>query len=276
MMRLIAAVAVAVALAMTGCANSPRNIGGDGAGNFTYTSSLRPHNFNVITKESGDSHIKVGSKSARFELQKGDCSGQDCTTGRERIEVFVDKKIELNDDRWFSWYFFIPEEAYFTKRATTSIGQIYMRATDWKEGSPIVQFDITGNVFQTHWHQLTKLRDPVGVNGSYFAEFGYVELADRVTNLKEKWNQLVVHFNPVIGGGVMEIFLNGELVRRVDEPVTVKPEQGYTVQYGLYRSHLEEERDPRGASIIYYDEVRFGKSREEVDDVLNPSLPIVD
>lgn len=266
---------VAAAAIMTGCANSPQNVGG-GAGNFSYTTSMRPHNFNIVSKDTPGAQIKAGEKATRFELRKGDCAQADCMRTRERVEVTVNGKIELNEDRWFSWYVFIPEDSYFTKQATTTIGQIYMKAQNWVMGKPILQLDITGNVFQTHWHQLTMLRDPVGDDGSYIAEFGYVEFASKVTDLKGKWNQVIVHFNPVIGGGKLEVYLNGKMVREINEPVSIVPENGYTINYGLYRSHLEQERQERGTSIIYYDEIRFGKSREEVDDVLNPALPVVD
>lgn len=235
--------------------------------------SLKSHNQTVVTAEQGP--VKAGKLSQRFELRKGECRAEDCWTDRERTEKTTSIEMPYGSDNWLSWYFYVPEDATYPKYISTTVGQIYgwNKAPNWR---PLAMVMISGNVVQTQWIQSSLLRDNSGENGSRYASNGFVEWAGKLSDLRGKWNQVVIHVDTTLDAGILQIYLNGKLVNEVKNPVQATGFQHFGFKYGLYRSFISQEKGPMPTSVIYYDEMRFGHTREEVDDILNPSLPVVD
>jgi hypothetical protein len=87
---------------------------------------------------------------------------------------------------------------------------------------------------------------------------------------------VVVHFRPTKENGILEIYINGKLERTIDNPMIIRPDNFY-LKYGIYRSFVTREHpNVMPTQIVYFDEVRMGKTRMEVDAQLNPELKPVD
>lgn len=256
---------IAATLMISGCVSY--------GGKITENSAVNSYGVQSVSKETAP--VKSGEKSIRFEVRKGDCQGKDCATNRERVEIEPNLKIFNGQKTWFGTYFYVPEDAKFTQEAATSILQIFSKAPD-PNWVPIAQIIIAGNTLQTQWLQNTKMRTSDGSSESNISTFGFVEWAARLDKIRGKWNQLVVYFDSSVPSGLMQIYLNGKLIREIENPAQYPADEYFGIKYGLYRSHLHRERGVVPTSLIYFDETRIGKSREEVDDILNPALTVVD
>ena len=227
--------------------------------------------------------VRAGVKSQRFEVRKGDCGEDDgwsdCKNDRERSEVTTKQSIYPESEMWFSWSFFIPQDYKPSDKVTTTIGQIHQRgvvlpgqsstARGMASFPPLLQFDTVGNIFGTTYHKLSR-------NSTTVADWGEFEPITNVTKLRGKWTDVVVHFKPTTEDGILEIFINGKLERVVNNPMLVKPDNFY-LKYGIYRSFVSKEKEVGvPTQVVYFDEVRMGKTRMEVDAQLNPELKPVD
>jgi hypothetical protein len=227
--------------------------------------------------------VRAGEKSQRFEVRKGDCgedSGwSDCNSDRERAEVKLLQNLYPESDSWFSWSFYIPEDYKTAERVTTTIGQIHQRgivrgledstAGGFPSFPPLLQFGTIGNSFGATYHRITR-------NVTTLRDKGEFEKITTVDALRGKWTDVVVHFRPTKENGILEIYVNGKLERTVDNPMLIRPDNFY-LKYGIYRSFVTREHpNVMPTQIIYFDEVRMGKTRMDVDAQLNPALKPVD
>ena len=77
----------------------------------------------------------------------------------------------------------------------------------------------------------------------------------------------------------MDAWVNGDKkVEVLESPIRFIPEKTY-FKYGIYRSFVSRYKKFYGkipTQIVYYDEVRRGRSIEEVDRNINPKLKPVD
>ena len=252
---------IAAAVIMTGCA------GLGSTGMMSERSVKSEHNVKKITSEQGP--VMAGEKSTRFELRPGECMPEDCMTNRARAEIMTDIKIFNGQKKWISAYVYVPEDTQFTKHASADIFEIFMkgRGVNWR---PLFNFNITGNAFFSQWIQQTRLRDGT------WAEFGFVEPISKVSELRGKWTQLMFYLDTDMTKGKFQAFVNGKVVHEVDVPINTPADEWFGFKFGIYRAHLNRERDPVPTSVLYFDELRYGDTREEVDDILNPALKTVD
>jgi len=227
--------------------------------------------------------VRAGEKSQRFEVRKGDC-GQDpggwsdCNTDRERSEVWVrNPLIYPKTDMWFSWSIFIPQDFKSSNSVRTTVGQIHQQgvvngltstAGGFQSFPPLLQFNIRENCFDASYHRLFK--------GVYtLTDHLDYECITTVDAVRGKWTDIVVHFNSNKDDGILEIFLNGEIKRTIINPVIIVPDY-FNLKYGVYRSFVSRQPNGMPTQIVYFDEVRIGKTRMEVDAQLNPELKPVD
>ena len=226
--------------------------------------------------------VRAGEKSQRFEVRKGDCSDDsgwnDCNMDRERSEIKVLNNFYPESDMWFSWSFYLPEDYKSAERVTTTIGQIHQRGvvgglTSTAQGMPsfppVLQFRTIGNSFGATYHRLIR-------NESTLVDKGEFEKITTVDALRGKWTDVVVHFRPTKENGILEIYINGKLERTIENSMLIRPDNFY-LKYGIYRSFVSKEHpNIMPTQIVYFDEVRMGKSRMDVDAQLNPQLKPVD
>ena len=224
--------------------------------------------------------VRAGDKSQRFEVRKGDCSDDpgwnDCDNDRERSEIKVLNNFYPESDIWFSWSFYIPEDYKSAERVTTTIGQIHQRSSVRARdiggtitAPPLLQIRTIGNSFGTTYHRFSGNLPTLVTKGEF-------EEITTVDALRGKWTDVVVHFRPTKENGILEIYINGKLERTIDNPMIIRPDNFY-LKYGIYRSFVTREHpNVMPTQIVYFDEVRMGKTRMEVDAQLNPELKPVD
>jgi hypothetical protein len=224
--------------------------------------------------------VRAGEKAQRFEVRKGDCSDDpgwsDCDNDRERSEIKVLNNFYPESDIWFSWSFYIPEDYKSAERVTTTIGQIHQRSSVRARdiggtitAPPLLQIRTIGNSFGTTYHRFSGNLPTLVTKGEF-------EEITTVDALRGKWTDVVVHFRPTKENGILEIYINGKLERTIDNPMIIRPDNFY-LKYGIYRSFVTREHpNVMPTQIVYFDEVRMGKTRMEVDAQLNPELKPVD
>ena len=195
--------------------------------------------------------VRKGWKAQRFEVRPGDCFGYDCTRSitfeRNEFSQVADENVE-GDEYWYAWSFYVP--ANIPQADWVFMGQFQQRSSYesiWmfmkRAGQPFcAKFD---------WVR-TKMWDCVNYNGTY-ALINDSEFAGR-------WHDVLVHAKwTTQSDGFTEIYIDGEL--RVDYKGYTRTSGNSDVyfKYGIYR-HASPQ-----TSVVYYDEIRRGKTRAEVD-----------
>ena len=227
--------------------------------------------------------VRAGEKSQRFEVRRGDC-GQDevwsdCNYDRERSEVLVRNIIYPKTDMWFSWSLFIPQDFKSGVKVKTTVGQIHQRgivrvgenstAGGFPSFPPLLQIDISGDCFGATYHKITRRPTSLGDEAQY-------ECMTTLEEIRGKWTDVVVHFDSHQENGILELFVNGDSKRIVKNPMLLVPDNFY-LKYGIYRSFVTKEYpNIMSTQIVYFDEVRMGRTRMDVDTQLNPALKPVD
>lgn len=218
---------------------------------------------------------RAGTKSQRFELRPGDC-GQgkgwnDCETDRERSEYILNKKVHLLPEAWIGFSIFFPQDFRSAKKVQTKVFQLNMRDGPKQTTS--------GNDF----HQLVSLVNIQVENGNLtvclyrFSKNNQNRWTDQcdktrlgaLSAYKGKWTDVVVRYAGE-GRGFFELYFNGHRVAREDDIVRFRPRDVY-VKYGLYRPRVSKESGKLPTQIVFFDEIRIGKSLAEVRvDPFNP------
>jgi len=195
--------------------------------------------------------VRKGWKAQRFELRPGDCYGTDCqrTPVYERNE-FAQKSEENveGDEYWYGWSFYVPKN--IPQASWVFMGQFqqhYNYDSIWmfmkRAGQPFCAvFDWTSN---NNW----------SCNGSK----GTYPLIDD-WNFAGMWHDVVVHAKWTTGSnGFTEIYIDGNLVVNYQGYTRTGGNTDVYFKYGIYRHGSHE------TSVVYYDEIRRGKTRNQVD-----------
>ena len=121
-----------------------------------------------------------------------------------------------------------------------------------------------------NWHELTG--DKANITDTK-REFELAKLDD----MKGVWTD--ISFCLDFENKRMDAWVNGEKkVEVLRSPINFTPENIY-FKHGIYRSFVSRYKKFYGkipTQIVYYDEVRRGRSVEEVDATINPDLRPVD
>lgn len=189
--------------------------------------------------------IRAGWKAQRFEVRQGDCYDTDCTRARvyERSEFAqVGNENVEGDEYWYGWSFYVPGNT--AQSGWTTYGQ-FQQHNNW----------------DAIW-MFQKYKD-----GPLCAMFHPSVLGDSNCNLlidnanfTGKWHDIVVHAKWTVNpDGFTRIYVNGELKVNYTGYTRSPVNTGVYFKYGIYRHSFT------APSVAYYDEIRRGKTREEVD-----------
>lgn len=269
MTKIFSAAVLAVTVTLAGCATAP---------NTLLTQIGKDYGFNY-TKEQ----VRAGEKAQRFEVRAGDCSREygeiaDCLNDRERVEQTVkDERYRIypGQSGWISWSTFIPQDYVASERVTTTIGQIHQvggvnsTAGGLPSRPPILQLDTVGGIFGSTHHQLSGTIE----NGFDWGEFTPLM---PVSKMRGKWTDFMLYFDSSVTSGVLQIYMDGKLVQTINKPITIEPRGFYHFKYGIYRSFVSRNKGPMPTQVVFYDELRFGKTRADVDPKINDKLLPVD
>lgn len=198
--------------------------------------------------------VRKGWRAQRFEVRPGDCFGTDCmrTPVYERNEFAQAYNENLEgDEYWYGWSFYVPNNVepapwvflgqfqqhynydsiwMFMKRA----GEPFCAVLDWR----------TNN----HWNC-------TGSNGTYPL------IPD--TEFRGRWHDVVVHAKwTEQHNGFTRIYINGVLMVDYSGYTRTSGNSDVYFKYGIYRHGSTK------TSVVYFDEIRRGKKRNQVDILL--------
>lgn len=213
--------------------------------------------------------VYLGEKSQRFEVRAGDCGKtpdwSDCDTDRERSEVTSDRaKFIPGREYWVSYLLYLPEDFETSKYVNATLGQIHMRggfkgtAGGFKSFPPLLQLEAKGEYYTACFHMLS------GSSGS-IRDYCHNSRISDIESLRGKWNRVTLNLKGKASAPELVIFLNGKQIAEFEQVLPNAPRE-YYLKYGIYRSFVSRNGGPMPTQIAYYDEVKVGKTREEVED----------
>ena len=207
-----------------------------------------------VVKKSDGHPVRSGEKSIRFELRAGDCGKDkdggwsDCKKNRERHELSARYRVSKGE-RWYAWSIFMPE--------------------DFKNVDPVSV--ILGQFHQEKKHVIWMFKNK---RGGYWIENYVPEYTvenKQILSKEEllgKWNDILVNVKwSHKDDGFLKLWANDKLVYDFKGPTKSKGVKTY-FKFGIYRSKVSfyKQRFKKDipTQVIYFDEVRVGKKKDDV------------
>lgn len=258
-MRIALSLALVLAAAFSPPALAQGDLPRDVVSGWEFVRSLklgfRPWGYTIV--DAGDGHpVRAGRKSIRFEVRPGDCGRNsighsDCATDRERHElVQVGRTQQDGDDYWYAWSIYLPPDFPVVYPTKVALAQ-----------------------FHQHPEVIWMFRNG---KGGYFVnrqeELGRGYGFDRIlfdADMRGMWNDILVHVHWTAGeGGIFRVWVNGVRAYDYRGPTMGRNTTVY-FKFGIYRTFASLYRKAKGVDavptqVVYFDEVRRGRSREEV------------
>jgi hypothetical protein len=195
--------------------------------------------------------IRKGWKAQRFEVRPGDCYGTDCqrTPVYERNEFaqIANENVE-GDEYWYAWSFYVP--ANIPQAPWVFMGQFQQRST---YDSIWMFLKLSGQPFCAifDWKAYNQF-------GCAVQSKNYPLISDQ--DFAGRWHDVLVHAKwTQQDNGFTKIYINGQLVVDYRGYTRTAGNTDVYFKYGIYR-HASNQ-----TSVVYYDEVRRGKTRQEVE-----------
>ena len=260
-----------VVLGLLVCSNSFAdyhfNLPKDVASGNKYFKSLekdfKKHGVQIVNKKDGHP-VRAGKKSIRFEVRPGDCgyddSWSDCKKDRERHEL--SGKRFGPGEWWHAWSIFIPEDFPIIFPTKAMFGQFYLKG----EG-PIF-------AFENQWPDRN-------IGGGYHVERDFIHYnkLDTIASDEEmrgKWTDILVHAKwSDKDDGFFKVWVNSQPKYDYKGRTLLKKSSKVYFKFGIYRSFMTRWRNKNNlqdvpAQVLYFDEVRIGKTKEKVVGKLPP------
>lgn len=238
---------------------------------FERSLNVKPYGYKIVSLPHP---VRAGKTSERFEVRNGDCywdsEWNDCKNDRERSELYeVSPRAMIGYEYWYGWSLFVPKDFPNIYPTITTLGQFYQKNI---RDPPVM--------FNYRWNGLWL----------YMNLYSWICLLLPEPEIRDRWNDFVVNVKWSTGNdGFLRVWVNGEL--KVDH-LGPQTRFNYPIffKYGIYRTFISEYKKMKQlegkvaemtgqkkigenvgkvpTQIVYFDEVRKGKSRESVD----PSL----
>ena len=205
--------------------------------------------------DKADNHpVRAGEKSIRFELRAGDCGKDkdggwnDCKKDRERHELSGKYRVSKGE-RWYAWSIYMPEDFVNVDPISVILGQFH------QERKHVIW--MFKNKRGGYWIE------------NYVPEYtvGNTQILTK-DDLLGKWNDILVNVNwSHKEDGFFKIWTNNKLVFDYKGKTKSKNTKTY-FKFGIYRSkvslyeQIHKKKIP--TQVIYFDEVRAGKKKEDV------------
>ena len=239
------------------------------------------HSFAIVSKKDGHP-VRSGKFSERFELRDKDCGGSDCYNPRYRSEIKLIENLASPDrEYWYGW-------SFFNKNVPSYDGSrnLNLHFGQWKYGQtdkimPAVKLHTNNSGDGYVWLQLYDMAMRYGKSYGYG---GYVRTC-RLWHLEAnmgRWVDIVIHTNwSTTKDGYLNIWIDGTKKCEYRGQILASWENNFPrkgIGWGKHLSHrhgifagstqkwdknFSEEKKP--TFVVYYDEFRQGKKREQVD-----------
>ena len=214
------------------------------------------HGCQIVSSKEGHP-TRSGRYSLRFEVRDGDCNRNenwdDCSTDRSRHELsqspggaYQDHQYE-GDDYWYSWSILMPPSPLKKGNAIAFLGQFNsdnaarFYIEDFSEGLGFRFSDETNNIIEQ-------------------------DVLVRNSEIRSQWTDILVHaLWSSSDNGLMEVFINGETKWSMAGPNMAGATNTY-FDFGIYNAFISEcECDAMPTQIVYFDDIRRGMSRKDVE-----------
>lgn len=273
--------AITFGLILSGCMTTSPGVTQDRSAPDGYLPNLMPH-AHGFRYTVGSEPVRAGLVGQRFELRDGDCGGDDCQNPRYRSEVRQQPghtPARIGEDIWFGWSFYNHNIQSYP--GSISLMNVFGQ---WKMGGsnpPSIKLVQVGrgeayrNGNRNHdvVIQLDDANEGLGWGRS--RNHGIVCRLFSIDEAIGRWTDIVINTNFSTGNdGYLRIWINGQQRCDYAGPISVTTETslypGPNLRYGIYGSFTTrwdrvQPGQPKPTMIAYYDEVRTGSSREEVD-----------
>jgi hypothetical protein len=236
------------------------------------------YNFQYIKDKT---KARAGKYFQRFEVRDGDCFGDegwsDCDTNRERVEFSTRPEQRPKKNQCYGYSLMLSKDFIDTHPTNTSLGQVHQKggptgtAGGLASFPPLIQIDARQGYLFFNWHELS------GSATNVIDESRYYRLKP-LKDMKEVWTD--ISFCLDFKNKRMDVWVDGiKKVEILKSPIFFKPKSIY-FKHGIYRSFISRYKQRNNGKmptqIVFYDEIRRGKSIEKVDININPKLKPVD
>ena len=220
--------------------------------------------YKIVSKDE-NYPVRLGNKSVRMELRKGDChqkrkgSHNDCKASppaeRHEFGIEFDKSTGIKGKTWHAHSMYLPSDMPIINSEWITMGQFHNIGYDL----PPVNFDIKKKNLElvTRFHCIhpSKFNKPCYSDDNLKA----IKKIINTNKLFGQWNDIVVNANWTsnIKKGFFKLWVNGKLVYHFAGR-TVAPKDQITFQFGIYRGAAQSSGDAN--HVVYYDEIRKAKS----------------
>ena len=215
----------------------------------------------IVNKK--DNHpVRLGKKSIRMELRKGDChqkrkgSYNDCeaTPPAERHELT--NKNDIKGKKWHTYSIFVPEDMPDINSEWITMGQFHTI----NGNAPPVNLDLEGKNFLlvTRFFCI----DKKGCNSRH-SQNRRIKILDS-ENLYGKWNDFIFNANWTNNKkkGYFKLWVNGKLVYHF-KGKTIGSNDAAIHQLGIYRGAAKTSGDAN--HVVYYDQMKIAKSCKKIN-----------
>jgi hypothetical protein len=194
--------------------------------------------------------IRSGRQSLRFEVRDGDCGADDiwndCDNDRDRHELSAHKMIDVmsSGTYWFAWSLYLPEDHENLYPVSNAYGQFHQSG-----GMPVFMFK----------------EKPLGYSLiRTIGEDDYDEvLIIPNDDFIGEWNDVLIYATwSKTDEGMFRVWANGKLKYSYRGP-TMTEEDVY-FKFGIYRTGVSKYQGDIPDTVVYFDEVRRGSTRQEV------------
>lgn len=194
--------------------------------------------------------VREGEISERFELRSGDCTAtpewNDCANDRERSELTQQPPYSLpGQEYWYSFSLYVPETYKNIFPVKVALGQFHQRGAK----SPPLMFQ---NGEGGYWLDLNQIK-----------EKPRLLIAEK--QLRGRWQDILVNARwSKNKDGFLRVWVNGEQKFSRDG-ANIAQEGPIFFKYGIYRSFLSRKKEKHPDQVVYFDAVRWGARREDVE-----------
>jgi hypothetical protein len=259
------------------------------SGAVVSSSAIRtPYSMTISTEQA-----RVGETSQRFEVRHGDCYELDCTDDRRRVEYQQPNEASnsyIGRTVWYGWSVYLPADFRDLSPTNTTIGQVQMhgwRAPQWnfnaRDGALLFGINDerrecratslasmrgrwTDIVVMTHYSTERTGAETIGVwiNGRKACTSSQPVVTDEMLSLSPTD---ALRFKYGIYNSYISRWLQRNATRRVNATAfaDLHKDSGRVIRSAAARPYEYDWGVELPTQVVYYDEVRIGFTREEVD-----------